>query len=78
MYLRGTSFSSFFLLCSVACGILVTQPGMELVPYAMEMWSLTTDMGNSLYSISFLWLNNIRCAMYIIFVYRIHQLMDVW
>ena len=29
-----------FWLCHVACGILVTQPGIKPVPPALEAWSL--------------------------------------
>ena len=37
---KGCLFFFFSWLCSVACGTLVPQPGIETVPPAMEAWSL--------------------------------------
>ena len=35
-----SKFFFFFWPCREACGILVTQPGIEHVPPAVEVWSL--------------------------------------
>ena len=37
---HGSNLSTFFFFGYMACGILVPQPGNELVTLAMEAWSL--------------------------------------